>query len=269
MNTEPIELVDGLALTAVGNGRPVLWIHGYTLDSSIWFDLWEKLPNHRHVGIDLPGHGKSRPFGRRQTLPELAQDIAKIAARLDARHLVGISFGAMVALQTVIEAPTQFLTLVLGSTPLGGGPEDSSAQSRNVELTRVMAEKGVGLWLTDLWMKSPPNIFKGAERLPELYSRLRGIVERHRWEELSGGQMHSLSLHIQSTHQLRQMRAAVLLVLGEDEIPAFKRCAEIIKRHIPKCRRIYIPSAGHLCLIEEPTASAKALADHWADAGQL
>lgn len=45
---------------AVGNGTPLVFIHGMAVDSSIWrYQLSYFAPNYRIIAIDLPGYGKS------------------------------------------------------------------------------------------------------------------------------------------------------------------------------------------------------------------
>src|SRR5438045_228866 len=94
-----------LARSVSGPGPRVLWIHGYTMSSEIWEDLWLRLPKWSHIGIDLPGHGASRPPREPQTLPELARMLGCMAAEQRVEHVVGLSFGAIVALQIAIELP--------------------------------------------------------------------------------------------------------------------------------------------------------------------
>src|SRR4029077_8416311 len=74
LEAEPLEPGPlGLGTRSTGSGPTVLWIHGYTLDSSLWADLWQRLPGYRHIGVDLPGHGSSGPVPAGLTLPALAQ----------------------------------------------------------------------------------------------------------------------------------------------------------------------------------------------------
>ena len=49
-----------VAVHSVGDGPAVVWIDGYTMDSTSWSELWGLLPGWRHLGIDLPGHGALR-----------------------------------------------------------------------------------------------------------------------------------------------------------------------------------------------------------------
>src|SRR5262245_54097544 len=177
MTHSTVTLADGIAgRVAPGPGETVLWIHGYTLDSSIWEDLWHRLPNWRHVGLDLPGHGGSAPLQEGEDLPEIANRIGRLAVEQKARHLVGLSFGGMVALQAALQFPTFFVSMVLNSPGLGGGPQDTDAQICYVELATLYRERGYGPWLAERWLRSPPDIFTGAADHPALWTSLREVV---------------------------------------------------------------------------------------------
>ena len=246
---------DGLAARVVdGGGDAVLWIHGYTLDSSIWGEVWERLPGWCHIGIDLPGHGSSEPLPPGATMPELARRVIRFAQDHAVRHVIGLSFGGMLALQMAIEAPDAFATLTLSSPALGGGPENPHAHARNRELMRLYRERGAGPWMTELWMTWPPDIFRGASRHPDLWRRLRSAIDRHAWDELDDGRLHRLTRYPQQAQELARVRAPVLLLVGEDDMPSFKRSADLLWRGIGRCERVYCTGAGHLSLLEEASA---------------
>ena len=38
------EIAPGFAARVHGEGTKVLWLHGYTLDSSSWREMWRRLP---------------------------------------------------------------------------------------------------------------------------------------------------------------------------------------------------------------------------------
>ena len=75
----------------------ILWIHGYTLDGSIWAEIWERMPEFNHFAPDLPGHGKSRRIAGNDALRDLTDSIIQLANEREVTHLVGISFGGMIA----------------------------------------------------------------------------------------------------------------------------------------------------------------------------
>src|SRR5258708_16163129 len=111
-----------LHVETVGRGAAVLWIHGYTMDSSLWRPLWELLPGFRHVGVDLPGHGRSGPLRPDATLPGLAAMLARLARAQRAPPGVAISLGSCVALQLAIEWPALIDRLAVGAATIAGAP---------------------------------------------------------------------------------------------------------------------------------------------------
>jgi 2-succinyl-6-hydroxy-2,4-cyclohexadiene-1-carboxylate synthase len=260
---QPTEEFEGLALYLSGTeGEGVLWIHGYTLDSTIWRRLWAELPGWRHAGVDLAGHGQSRSLRSDDTLTSLAGMVVRIARHHHLRHLVGLSFGGMVALQAAIEAPGTFASLTLGSPAVAGGPTDTDAATRNLQLAHLYRERGAGRWLAELWMRSPPDIFKGAARHPTLWDALVEVVGRHRWLELATNQMDQLTGPSQLS-RLTSITCPSLVLVGEDDMAVFKRCAQLLRRALPECERVYVPSAGHLGLLEAPAEVAPSLSAHW------
>jgi pimeloyl-ACP methyl ester carboxylesterase len=256
---------DGMRLwVSPGAKRSVLWIHGYTLDHTIWEELWAVLPGWRHVGVDLPGHGRSRPIRHEDTLPGLGRTLARLAAEYDISHLVGMSFGGMIAMQTAIESPRSFTSLTLGSPALGGGPTDTEAATKNLQLIQLYRNKGPGPWLRELWMQWPPGIFNSAVENPSLWNALIKVVAGHSWSELQDTRMERLASHSQLS-QLATIRCPTLVLLGEDDMAAFKRCAELVHRAVPKCRRTYLAATGHLSLLEHSHEVAPLLAAHWSE----
>jgi pimeloyl-ACP methyl ester carboxylesterase len=254
---------DLAARVAPADGDAILWLHGYTLDSSSWSELWDLLPGWHHIGIDLPGHGSSLPLPSNEDLPALARRIGRRALDRDVKHIVALSFGTLLALQVAIEFPAAFRTVTLGAPALGGGPQDAEVGARYGELANLHRDRGFSSELRRLWMQSPPNIFKGAESNPELWARLWRIVGRHAWWELADQSYSRLSNHLQSKEDLQRVQAATLLLVGENELAPFKRCAELIRRAIPGCRREYVPVVGHLCMLENAAAVAGMLREHW------
>lgn len=245
-----------------GGHHTVLWIHGYTLDASIWSPVWTLFPGWRHIAADLPGHGWSRPIRPGETLSRLAESLTDIAHRYRARHLVGLSFGGMVALQMAIDDPLAFDTITLSSPAVGGGPRDPASRARHGELTRLYRDRGVGPWMTELWMSSPPDIFRGASGHPQLWRTLRAVIERHTWAELGDARLGDLVSQPHQIQAVSTIKADTLVLVGEHDIPSFRRSAELLRSRIPRCARVYCPEAGHLCLLETPAAVAPRVSAH-------
>ncbi|MEV4069373.1 alpha/beta fold hydrolase [Nonomuraea fuscirosea] len=245
-----------------GDGPAVLWIHGYTMDSSVWEPLWGLLPGWRHVGVDLPGHGRSRPLRPGTSLPALAAELAELARAERATLVVAESIGSMIALQLVIDHPGDVRGLVVGSPTIAGAPAEPGTAGRYRTLAGL-ARMGVdGERLADVWMAAPPDIFRGTEHHPELRARLRAIVARHSWRELRDGSMYGLSKHVHTVDDLRGIRARTLVVVGEEDMPGFRASAELLRGSVPGCGVIIVPDAGHLCMIERPAVVAPVIGGH-------
>jgi pimeloyl-ACP methyl ester carboxylesterase len=251
-----------IATRSAGSGPAVLWIHGYTMDSSTWLPLWELLPGWRHVGVDLPGHGGSDPIPAGMTLPQLAAAIADIARSQEARRMVALSFGSLAAVQLAMDHPDLLDRLVLAAPTLAGSRPEPLAKRRYQELVMLKRLAGTGDALVDLWMRSPPDIFRGTERHPRLRAQLRSVIARHEWRELEEGAMQTLTACRHTPAELRRIKARTLVVTGREDMPVFVDNARLLCEHVEDCRRLTVDRAGHLPLLERPEAVAPAIADH-------
>ena len=253
-------LAEGIAARVrPGDGDGVLWLHGYTMNGSIWAELWDLLPSRHHIGIDLPGHGGSAPIRQAEDLSVLARRLGEAAAAAGVRHVVGLSFGTILALQVAIELPNAFQTLALAAPALAGGPQDPASAERYVELMGAYRTGASGQQLAALWMRSPPDIFKSAEAHPDLHARLADVIATHGWQELETGSMLQLMHPAQTTETLHRVQASTAVIVGDLELPAFRRCAEIIVGGVAGASFIELREAGHLCLLERPREAAHLL----------
>jgi len=256
----------GLQATArPGNGDGVLWIHGYTLDSTTWDEIWCELPGWSHHGIDLPGHGMSPAMEPGMTLGELGQRLAQAAIAHDVRHIVGLSVGSIIALEAALSRPLAFETVTLAAPALAGGPVADDVGVRFRELQELYRRRGHGPWMTELWMRCPPATFAGAS--PPLHARLAEVIDRYAWSELSNPErgIAALARARQDPHRLRTSTARILVIVGEHELPAFRDTAAILHGIRQDARLVELAGAGHLCLLHAPRQSARLISQHWQD----
>jgi pimeloyl-ACP methyl ester carboxylesterase len=253
-----------LHIEAAGHGPAILWIHGYTMDSTLWRPVWELLPGYRHIGVDLPGHGSSGPLCPGETLPGLAARIAEVAAAEQARRVVALSFGSCVALEFAAANPDRIDRLVLAAPTVAGAPAAAGAARREMQLLSLHRIAGPGPHMTQLWMTSPPDIFRGTEQHPDLRASVRRVIDRHRWAEMKTGAMRTLAAHVQTDAVLGRITAATLVLIGDQDMPAFAANASRLAAVVPSCTLVTVPQAGHLCLLERPATVAESLRAHLA-----
>lgn len=248
---------------AAAQASAVLWVHGYTTDATAWDELWSLLPQRRHIGIDLPGHGASAPTEPALSLRALALRLADAALAQGVRDIVGLSFGSMVALEIVLARPDAFASLTMAAPALAGGPVAADVGRRYQELHALYRARGPGPWMTALWMQGPPATFAHAG--PALHRRLAAIIDRHRWSEFEpvGAGFQQWVRTRQDPAPLARSPCRPLWIVGEHELPAFRQTATLLQALRPDARIDELPGAGHLCLLNRPAESSALLTRHW------
>ncbi|MFF3442835.1 alpha/beta fold hydrolase [Streptosporangium sp. NPDC002721] len=256
---------DGLAVTASGAGTGVLWLHGYTMSSAIWPPLWKHLPGHRHVAVDLPWHGRSRPPRDGEDRAALADLLVGRALDAGVRHVVALSFGTVVALEMALRHPRAFASWTLAAPSYAGGPRDRTVERHYLDL--LLAHRGAGsrARTTALWLSCVP-VFGGVAARPEACSALAAVIGEHAWGELDGTGLRPLLEPRQPVARLSALAAPLLVLVGDGEIPAHRACAETIAAAAPRALLRVLPGTGHLALLEEPRAALELVGAHLAAA---
>lgn len=117
--TSHIADLDGVRIRYLDNGGtgPVLvCLHGTSMTAHAWGHLAASLRDgYRVIAVDMRGHGASDRPSSTYTIKELAEDIGKLAAKLDLKGitLVGSSVGNQVAVSFAAANPDRVAGLIL------------------------------------------------------------------------------------------------------------------------------------------------------------
>ena len=111
----------GIAYLHAGCGRPLIFIHGWSMAAPVWqrqIEYFSK-SGYEAAAIDLRGHGKSLDAGP-YTISQFAYDLKGFIHEMgyDKPILVGWSMDAMVALEFVLKHPSKASGICL----VGGMP---------------------------------------------------------------------------------------------------------------------------------------------------
>src|ERR1051325_132663 len=90
-----------MAYTDAGIGRPVVLIHGYPFNRTLWNEQVAALSNsYRVLAPDLRGFGESDASAEPATMNQMAQDVALLLDHLGIARatIAGLSMGGYVAL---------------------------------------------------------------------------------------------------------------------------------------------------------------------------
>jgi pimeloyl-ACP methyl ester carboxylesterase len=103
----------------VGEGEPVLLIHGYTASAEMnWGTVIPALSkNYQVIAIDNRGHGKSeKPHGAEHYGEEMVLDSVRLLDHLgiEKAHIVGYSMGGYITAKMTTMAPDRMLSATIG-----------------------------------------------------------------------------------------------------------------------------------------------------------
>jgi len=104
--------------TEVGQGPPLLLLHGLNDSHRTWREIWPRLRGRRVLMLDLPGHGLSSRPAAPYTLDWNAAQVARFIEHLDLRSLdlVGHSYGGGVAQWLLLKSRHRIRRLALLSS---------------------------------------------------------------------------------------------------------------------------------------------------------
>ena len=241
-----------------GSGDPVVFIHGFTLDSRMWDDQFLVFAErYRVIRYDARGFGKSSvatgPFSIRADLKALLDYLGVKHA-----HVVGLSMGGRYAADFTLESPQMVKSLTLIDSGISGAalPELFKELAPAVEA----GKRGDVAEAKRIWLRH--SLFVPANEQPAVARRLAQIVGDYSgWHFVNGLGMHEQPLQPLAITRLTTIRAPTLVIVGSREIPEATALANKIAAEIPGAKKVVIPGAGHMSNMEKPAEVNRALAD--------
>ena len=234
-----------------GKGTPLVLMHGYPLDHSIWEPLVPLLENDFDlILLDLRGFGDSQVLGTDSSMADYAADVAGLLDQLNIQKaaLVGHSMGGYIALTFVRDFPGRVLGLGLVSSQTLADPSEKKI-SRYQEAEHVIAY-GVNDVAEGMSVKLTANT--------SLQCILKELILRQRPEGLAGA-LRAMAERPDSSDLLSRVNFPLVLVHGQVDalIPVDR--ARNVKATVPHAHLTEIPKGGHMPMMEAPQLTAKAL----------
>ena len=233
-----------------GKGVPVVLLHGYPLDHSIWNSIIPLLKSTRIIAPDLRGMGHSPVLTGTATMRDMAEDIAYLldSLQIEQAVIVGHSMGGYVALAFAHAFPHRLLGLGLVATQ--ARPDSTEGRQARLKSAEEVSRKGVKVVaeamlpkltvredvssaISDIILRTHPM---------GIMSVLRGMAEREDAQEW-----------------LSEITVPTVVVAGsQDLLMPLDRSKEMV-RLLNRAWLVEIPNAGHMPMMEEPQAVADAI----------
>lgn len=119
----------GTSYLAVGQGQPVVLIHGVGLNKEMWGGQFVGLANdYRVIAYDMLGHGQSRVPAADTPLEGYADQLAELLDHLQIAQatVIGFSMGGLVARAFALNHPQRLTALVVLNSVFNRTPEQSA-----------------------------------------------------------------------------------------------------------------------------------------------
>jgi pimeloyl-ACP methyl ester carboxylesterase len=234
-----------------GRGLPLLFIHGYPLNRTLWEPQIDDLSyTTRVLTVDLRGHGESDPMPGPYPMDMLADDCISLLDALGITTpivICGLSMGGYVTFAFYRRYAARVAGLILTATRAGA---DSSESKANRDKSAVLAhEKGADVIAEAMLPRllSPKTL----TARPDLVDRVRKIMRGISVDGLVGD-LTGMRDRLDSTPLLTQINIPTLIIYGADDqiIPLSE--VEFMHQAIINSELKIIPDAGHLPNLEQP-----------------
>ena len=245
-----------LAFEDVGEGRSILFVHGYPLDRSIWKHQVQDLKGWRRIAPDLRGLGQSDAPDLGYSMATYAVDLTALLDTLGVREVVlcGLSMGGYIVFEMLRTHRDRVRGLVLMATRAeGDGAEARKARDHAAALAR---ERGAAAIAESMFprMLAPTSYQNDA-----LTAQVRSMMASAPVPGIAGA-LSAMRDRADSTNLLPALAGIpTMIIAGESDqlIPL----SDITRMHdsIPNSVLRVIPGAGHLAPMEQAAPTTQAL----------
>jgi len=242
-----------------GAGLPILFLHAFPLNRSMWDDQVRALLSEnrfRLVAPDWRGFGESDITAEVSTMEMFADDLAALMDSLgiDAAILCGLSMGGYAAFAFLRKYPRRVSGLILADTRPGADSPEARANRENVA---ILAEtQGTGA-LADLQV---PRLISDYTRQhsPSVELHIRQMIDAATPQGVAAASR-GMALRADSNDLLSTITCPALVLVGEHDVLTPPDLAQEYAAHIAGAQLVVIPGAGHLSNLEQPQAFLQAV----------
>lgn len=253
--------VNGVALhyDLVGDGEPILFVHGFPLSGALWKPIAGRLEGWRCVIPDLRGHGRSAPTPT-ATVEQFSDDLVALLDTIGERRpvvLCGLSMGGVVAFDFFRRHRARLRALVL--VDCRANADTSEGRQQREELAQAVLRDGSRVAADSM--------------IDKLLAPQASATLRTEWHAIMAATTpvgvaaaaRALAQRPDSTITLGRIDVPTLLIFGQEDRITPPDLARQMFAAIPGARLELIPGAGHLPPVEQPDRFLQAIRTFLAD----
>ena len=243
-----------------GTGSPVVLLHAYPCDHTMWDAQAAALVGHgyRVIRPDLPGFGASPlPAAAERSLSVMADAVFDTLDALGVRSFVlgGLSMGGYAAMQMLRQQPERITALALVDTKATADPEaarlvreETAQKALAAGSLRPLAPGMLGGLLGETTRADRPGVVDQA----------LGFIEAASADSAAWA-MRSMAVRPDSVPTLAGFEGPAVVIAGDQDALSSLAEHELMAATLPQGTLVVITDCGHLSAIEQPVAVADAL----------
>jgi|AntRauTorcE11897_2_1112592.scaffolds.fasta_scaffold06877_3 proline-specific peptidase len=237
----------------IGNGKEVIaFFNGIAMQTALWQSQLNAVKGDYKVLLhDFRGQGQSSLEISNFTFKQHADDFNELLKNLeiDKVHIVGVSYGAEVAMQFALKYPAKVSSLILGT-----------AVSEVKPLLKAMAEAWISTAQTydgELFFKvmSPfvysNTFYENKGEWLDQRAKIFGDTVTKEWLD-AFVELCKNFLTLDLTDQLHEINIPTLVVSGKKDILKPVSYGELINQEISNSEFVVVDDAGHGLFAEKP-----------------
>jgi len=242
-----------------GNGQPVVLVHGFGEDSSIWDDLINRLKDkYKLIVPDLPGSGKSSTENDQLSMEYMSDCVHEVLLAEQIKSpagneskqgaiVIGHSMGGYITLAFAEKYPQLLKAFGLfHSSAFPDNEEKKEARKKSISFIR---QNGAAKFIE----QSTPNLFSEdfKKKHPEI---VRELVDRYT-NFSEAALVHYYEAMMQRpdrTEILKKFKGPILFIMGKHDA-AIPLEQSLQQCHLPEVSYVQIlENSGHMGMFEEP-----------------
>jgi len=245
--------VDGLTICYddLGVGQiPVLFIHGFPFDKSMWQPQVDYLKSsHRVIAYDLRGFGKSSADKEEASMRLFADDLIKFmdALAIDRAVVCGLSMGGYILLNAIQRFPKKFAAIILsGAQCIADNKEVKEKRNKTIQQIKAGG-------LNDFAEGFIKNTFckDSLTDKKEVVGRIKKVILSTAPSTITGT-LTALAERYATCSFLTDISVPALILCGNEDVITPLAQSEFMQSKIKNSTLHSIDKAGHLSNLEQP-----------------
>lgn len=230
------------------NAQPVIFIHGFPFDHTLWDDVIEQLKDDYYcISYDIRGFGESEVGHGQYTMEGYVDDLEAVISQLGLQEVIlcGFSMGGYIALRAN-ERLQNFKALILANTTTIG--DNDEAKLKRAKAIDTIEQDGVKPFLDNFFTAAFTQNYRQEHQ--DKIALLREKILAFNPLGIKGALLAMIS-RTDTTRSLEQAPPTLFIGASHDTIIAPKTMKDLASK-IKNSHYVELQNSGHVSMLEEP-----------------